>query len=95
MKSSGNLPRRDGTGSWLESRPKAVILEILKVFYTSLYHSFLAPVLYSDSDGRYRGADGEVYIAEGLQIIQYSHYGTLSGLHTLFILYCNPTGFLI
>ncbi|HSG81694.1 MAG TPA: GH92 family glycosyl hydrolase [Gemmatimonadota bacterium] len=31
------------------------------LFYTSLYHSLLAPQLFCDSDGSYRGADGEVH----------------------------------
>ena len=29
-----------------------------KIFYTSLYHSFTAPYLFTDVDGRYRGMDG-------------------------------------
>jgi predicted alpha-1,2-mannosidase len=33
------------------------------IFATALYHSFLAPNLYSDRDGRYRGMDGEVHVA--------------------------------
>lgn len=30
-------------------------------FYTALYHTKLAPVLYSDEDGSYRGGNGKVY----------------------------------
>lgn len=30
-------------------------------FYTALYHSYLAPQLFSDADGRYFGADGAVH----------------------------------
>jgi predicted alpha-1,2-mannosidase len=30
-------------------------------FYTALYHSALAPRVYSDADGRYRGPDGNVH----------------------------------
>ena len=32
-------------------------------FYTALYHSYLAPQLFSDADGRYFGADGAVHQA--------------------------------
>ena len=32
-----------------------------KIFYTSLYHSMIAPSLFSDVDGKYRGADGEIH----------------------------------
>ena len=31
------------------------------VFYTALYHSMIQPATFSDFDGRYRGADGEVH----------------------------------
>jgi|GEM_PF-57013 len=31
-----------------------------KVFYTSLYHSMIAPALYNDHDSSYRGVDGKV-----------------------------------
>lgn len=32
-----------------------------QIFYTSLYHSFLAPTLFDDVDGKYRGLDGKVH----------------------------------
>jgi predicted alpha-1,2-mannosidase len=35
------------------------------IFYTALYHTMLAPVTYMDVDGRYRGADGAIHVAEG------------------------------
>jgi len=31
------------------------------VFYTALYHTMIAPALYNDHDGSYRGTDGKVY----------------------------------
>lgn len=44
------------------------------VFYTALYHSLLAPVVFSDTDGRYRGPDGAIHqCAEG-----HKHYSTFS-----------------
>lgn len=33
---------------------------VLKNFYTSLYHAHLAPILFSDADGTYRGLDQEI-----------------------------------
>jgi len=36
-----------------------------RTFYTSLYRTRLAPVLFQDEDGRYRGADGQVHTALG------------------------------
>ncbi len=35
--------------------------EVLANFYTSLYHTMLAPNLYQDVDGRYRGMDLEIH----------------------------------
>lgn len=35
--------------------------EVKEIFYTAMYHSMMAPVLFSDIDGNYRGADGKVY----------------------------------
>lgn len=32
-----------------------------KIFYTALYHTMVAPSLFCDVDGSYRGADGEVH----------------------------------
>src|SRR5437588_10706905 len=35
------------------------------IFYTALYHCMLAPNVYSDVDGQYRGLDQKVHTAEG------------------------------
>jgi putative alpha-1,2-mannosidase len=35
------------------------------IFYTALYHSMLAPNIYSDVDGQYRGMDNKIHKAEG------------------------------
>jgi len=35
------------------------------IFYTALYHAMLAPNIYSDVDGQYRGMDQKVHKAEG------------------------------
>ncbi|MFC5578386.1 GH92 family glycosyl hydrolase [Lysobacter niabensis] len=42
-------------------------------FYTALYHSFMGPSLFMDSDGRYRGPDNAVHQAKG-----FTHYSTFS-----------------
>ncbi len=44
-----------------------------RIFYTALYHTMLAPVIDSDIDGNYRGADGAIHIAR-----EYTHYSTFS-----------------
>ncbi len=43
------------------------------IFYTSLYHCYLAPYRYSDADGRYRDFNHVIGKAEG-----YTHYTLLS-----------------
>jgi predicted alpha-1,2-mannosidase len=42
-------------------------------FYTALYHAFMAPSLFMDSDGRFRGPDNAVHEARG-----YTNYSTFS-----------------
>ncbi|WP_346857716.1 GH92 family glycosyl hydrolase [uncultured Draconibacterium sp.] len=38
-----------------------------QVFYTAMFHSFIAPVLFNDADGSYRGTDKEVYTNPGFE----------------------------
>ncbi|MDM8003055.1 MAG: GH92 family glycosyl hydrolase, partial [Bacteroidota bacterium] len=60
---------------------------LLKVFYTALYHSMIAPNLYSDADGRYRGTDGTVHSAEGFtNYTVFSLWDTYRAAHPLFTL---------
>ena len=40
---------------------------IRKVFYTSLFHTYIAPVLFNDANGDYRGTDKKVYPNPGFQ----------------------------
>lgn len=35
--------------------------ELKRIFYTAMYHSMIAPMLFSDVNGDYRGADDKVY----------------------------------
>ena len=35
--------------------------DALKIFYTALYHTMIAPSTFCDVDGSYRGADGKIY----------------------------------
>lgn len=58
------------------------------IFYTALYHSFLAPNLFSDSDGRYRGRDNQIHQIEvgKNQYTVFSLWDTYRGTHPLFTL---------
>ncbi|AXI84465.1 alpha-mannosidase [Xylella taiwanensis] len=59
-----------------------------RIFYTSLYHSLLAPTLFSDVDGRYRGMDLEVHTlpAGYHNYSTYSLWDTYRALHPLLTL---------
>ncbi len=62
--------------------------EEMITFYTSLYHSFLNPNLYSDVDGRYRGRDNYIHKLEGesQQYTVFSLWDTYRATHPLFTL---------
>lgn len=44
-----------------------------KIFYTSLYHMFIAPTLYADVNGEFRGHDDKIYKAD-----YWTNYSTFS-----------------
>jgi predicted alpha-1,2-mannosidase len=55
--------------------------------YTSLYHSLMAPSVFMDVDGAYRGGDHEVHHADGFVFRStYSLWDTYRALHPLLIL---------
>jgi predicted alpha-1,2-mannosidase len=59
----------------------------LRTFYTALYHSFIAPVLFNDANGDYRGTDKQVYSAPGFNNHSiYSLWDTYRAEHPLFTL---------
>ncbi|WP_266171168.1 GH92 family glycosyl hydrolase [Dyella subtropica] len=63
--------------------------DVRKMFYSGLYHTMLAPTLFSDVDGRYRGMDLAVHqLPEGAHNYStYSLWDTYRALHPLFTLY--------
>jgi predicted alpha-1,2-mannosidase len=59
--------------------------ETMKVFYTALYHSMIAPNLFSDADGRYRGTDREIHLADGfINYTVFSLWDTYRAAHPLY-----------
>lgn len=57
------------------------------ILATAVYHSFIAPNLFSDVDGRYRGMDREVHQATGRhQYTVFSLWDTYRATHPLFTL---------
>jgi predicted alpha-1,2-mannosidase len=56
-------------------------------FYTALYHTFMGPSLFMDSDGRYRGPDNAVHQAKGFtNYSTFSLWDTYRALHPLLTL---------
>ena len=56
------------------------------VFYTALYHTMIAPNLFSDADGRYRAHDLKIYNSERPVYTVFSLWDTFRSLHPLFSL---------
>ncbi len=54
------------------------------VFYTSLYHSNLSPIVYSDADGRYRGMDMNIHTNDHDNYTVFSLWDTFRAQHPLF-----------
>lgn len=56
-----------------------------RIFYTALYHSMLAPTIYSDTDGSYLGPDNSVHKAEGFtNYSSFSTWDTYRASHPLY-----------
>jgi predicted alpha-1,2-mannosidase len=58
-----------------------------RTFYTALYHTMVAPTLYSDADGKYVGRDGKVHTAPGFKYYStFSLWDTFRAAHPLYTL---------
>ena len=57
------------------------------IFYTALYHTMVAPALFSDSNGEFKGVKGDVQKASGYKrYTVFSLWDTYRALHPLFTL---------
>ena len=54
-----------------------------RIFYTALYHSYVAPYIFNDVDGQYRGMDGQVHHADHDVYTVFSLWDTFRALHPL------------
>lgn len=54
------------------------------IFYTALYHSYLAPNIFSDVDGRYRGTDLKIHHSDSKQYTIFSLWDTFRAAHPLY-----------
>jgi predicted alpha-1,2-mannosidase len=83
--------RRDADGAWERELGKIRIEGGTRAqqvqFYTALYHAMLAPNVYMDVDGQYRGRDAKVHKAEGFTYYSvFSLWDTFRALHPLLTL---------
>ncbi|MCO6147216.1 GH92 family glycosyl hydrolase [Flavobacterium sp. NRK1] len=54
-------------------------------FYTAMYHAFINPTVYMDTDGRYKGLDQNVHTADNFtNYTTFSLWDTYRALHPLF-----------
>jgi len=57
---------------------------VRQTFYSALYHTMTAPILYNDADGAYRGADHKVHTSPGFQYYcTFSFWDTYRAEHPL------------
>ncbi len=79
---------KDGKRAWNEQLSKINVESDsepdLTVFYTALYRASLAPHVFNDVDGRYRGQDLQVHHSDKPYYTVYSLWDTYRALHPLF-----------
>jgi predicted alpha-1,2-mannosidase len=64
---------------------------IKTIFYTALYHTMLAPSLFSDLNGEFKGTRGDIQKAEGYKrYTVFSLWDTYRALHPLYTLVQQP-----
>ncbi len=66
---------------------KGATPEQKRTFYTAMYHAQIAPALFTDVDGRYRGMDKNIHTAKDHQVYTiFSLWDTFRAVHPLFTL---------
>lgn len=94
-----NLDAEQGNFDAVRARTEAAWNEALRAvqieapapmrtnLYTALYHSLMAPSVWSDADGRYRGTDDQIHTAEGYTFrSSFSLWDTFRAEHPLLTL---------
>ncbi len=81
--------RKAASDAWEKELSKILITsddpDQKKIFYTALYHTMVAPALFSDVNGQFKGLNGDVQTAEGYKrYTVFSLWDTYRALHPLF-----------
>lgn len=53
------------------------------IFYTSLYHTAMAPYIFNDVDGRFRGVDKKIHTSDKTEYTVFSLWDTFRSFHPL------------
>lgn len=86
---SSNMSYGGGFSGRPQPKTKTVDYARIKqtIFYTALYHCMLAPNIYNDVDGQYRGLDQQIHQAEGFNYYTvFSLWDTYRAEHPLLLL---------
>ena len=79
--------RQQAEGAWNAKLGKIEVTggnrEQQRIFYSALYHCYVAPYIFNDVDGNYRGMDGEVHHADHNVYTVFSLWDTFRALHPL------------
>lgn len=68
-----------------KARIETVDLSRLRIFYTALYHTLIAPSMFNDGNGDYRGTDKKIYRkAPFTNLTTFSLWDTYRAAHPLF-----------
>lgn len=83
--------KKDAEQLWDNELSKIEITETdkdkLAVFYTALYHTMVQPNIAQDIDGKYRGRDNKIHVAEGFDYYSvFSLWDTFRAAHPLYTL---------
>lgn len=86
-----NKAHKDAVGLWTAALSKIEVTsddkDKLAIFYTALYHTMMQPNIAQDVDGKYRGRDNQIHVAEGFDYYTvFSLWDTFRGAHPLYTL---------
>lgn len=87
--------RKEASDAWEKELSKIRIttedVDQKTVFYTALYHTMIAPALFSDLNGEFKGTKGNVMKAEGYnRYTIFSLWDTYRALHPLYTIIQQP-----
>ena len=87
-----NKVKKDAESLWNRALNKIEVTssdkDKLAIFYTALYHTMIQPNVAMDVDGKYRGRDNTIHVAEGFTYYTvFSLWDTFRGAHPLYTLF--------